>query len=245
MTKPIRVLVSGATGKMGQETVKALTAAEGFLVVGQTSRQDDLTAAIQQSQADVVVDFTVATVAFERALAIIEAGAHPVIGTSGITVEQVEQLKARCAEKKLGGIVAANFAIGAILAMKYAQDCARYFPNVEIIELHHNQKVDAPSGTALRAAELIAAVKAKAAVNPQEKEMVPGARGGRHHDIPVHSIRLPGLLAHQAVMFGDTGEVLTIRHDATNRTAYMPGVCLACRKVMALDHLVYGLEHIL
>jgi 4-hydroxy-tetrahydrodipicolinate reductase len=245
MTKPIRVLVSGATGKMGQETVKALMAAGEFLVVAQTSRQDNLTAAIQQSQADVVVDFTVPAVAFDNALAIIEAGARPVIGTTGISTEQVEQLKARCAEKKLGGIIAPNFAIGAILAMKYAQDCARYFPNVEIIELHHNQKMDAPSGTALRAAELIAAVKTKAAVNLQEKETIPGVRGGRHHEIPIHSVRLPGLLAHQAVMFGDTGEVLTIRHDATNRTAYMPGVCLACRKVMALDHLVYGLEHIL
>lgn len=245
MTRPTRILVNGAAGKMGQETVKALGAAEGFLVVAQAGRQDDLSAIIKQSQAEVVVDFTVPATAFDNALAIIAAGARPVIGTTGISPEQVELLTLRCAEKGLGGIVAPNFAIGALLAMQYAKDCARYFSSVEIIELHHNQKVDAPSGTALRTAELIAAVKAKAPVNEYEEEAIPGARGALYHDIPIHSVRLPGLLAHQMVMFGDTGEVLTIRHDASNRTAYMPGVCLACRKVMELDHLVYGLEHIL
>lgn len=242
---PIRVLINGIAGKMGQETVKAIHQSEELVLAGGTGRNDDLARAILDTQAQVVIDLTTASAAFSNACKIIDAGVHPVIGTSGLLEDQIQELIARCAEKKLGGLVVPNFSIGAVLAMQYARDCARYFPSVEIIELHHNKKADAPSGTAVRTAELIAQVKAKAPVNPAEKELLPGARGAHYKDIPIHSIRLPGLLAHQIVMFGNAGEVLSIQHDVTSREAYMPGVCLACRKVMELDSLKCGLEHVL
>lgn len=244
-TTPIRVLVNGAAGKMGQEAVKAIHDASELVLVGGTGRGDDLTAAILQTQAQVVLDLTTAAVAFENACSIIDAGAHPVIGTSGLFETQVQALAERCAAKKLGGLVIPNFSIGMTLAMQYARDAARYFPSVEIIELHHNQKADAPSGTAVRTAELIAQIKAKAPVNLAEKETLPGARGAHYQDIPIHAVRLPGLLARQLVMFGGAGEVLSIQHDMTDRAAYMPGVCLACRKVVELDSLICGLEYIL
>lgn len=230
---------------MGQHAVKAIQATEDLVLVGQTGRNDDLRAAIAAAKPDVVVDLTTASAAFENTTTIISTGVRPLIGTSGLMENQVQQLAAQCAEKKLGGLIAPNFSIGAVLAMQYARDCARYFPSVEIIELHHTKKADAPSGTAIRTAELIAQVKEKAPVNPAEKEILPGARGAKYHDIPIHSLRLPGFLAHQVVLFGAPGEALAIRHDVTSREAYMPGVCLACRKVMELDKLVYGLEHIL
>jgi 4-hydroxy-tetrahydrodipicolinate reductase len=240
----VRVLVNGAGGKMGQEAVQAIRNAAELELVGETGRQDDLVAAIHKTQAQVVLDVTTASAVFENACKIIDAGAYPVIGTSGLLEEQVQILVARCAHKKIGGLVVPNFSIGAVLAMQYAEDCARYFPSVEIIELHHNQKADAPSGTAIRTAERIAAVKAKAPTHA-EKEVLQGARGALYKDIPIHSIRLPGLLAHQMVLFGNAGEVLTIKHDVTSRAAYMPGICLACARVMRLDALCYGLEHVL
>lgn len=242
---PTRVLVNGAAGNMGREAVKAIQQAEGLVLVGEATRHDDLTQAIAKTKAQVVVDLTTATAAFANASTIIAAGVHPVIGTTGLLESQVEELIKLCAKKNLGGLVAPNFSIGAVLAMQYARDCARYFSSVEIIELHHNKKVDAPSGTAIRTAELIHQVKAKAPVNAAEKEILPGARGANYQDIPIHSVRLPGLLAHQMVMFGGMGETLTIKHDVLNREAYMPGICLACRKVVELNVLVYGLEHIL
>lgn len=242
---PIRVLVNGARGKMGQEAVKAIQGTPGLMIAGESGKADDLKEMIATTSSQVVVDLTTASVAFNNASQIIEADAHPVIGTSGLRKEQVAELIKRCAKKNLGGLIIPNFSIGAVLVMRYARDCARYFPSVEIIELHHNKKADAPSGTALRTAELIAQVKTKAPVETSQEELSPGARGADHHGIPIHSIRLPGLLAHQAVMFGGVGETLTIRHDVSSREAYMPGLCLACRKVVTLDGLMYGLEHVL
>jgi len=244
----IKILVNGARGKMGQETVKAVQQTEGLELVGETGRSDDLTAMIKTTQADVVVDFTTAAAAFTNTCTIIAAGARPVIGSSGLVAEQMAELAQRCKEKKLGGIIAPNFSLGGVLMMRYASDCARYFPDVEIIEQHHANKADAPSGTALRTAELIAAAKELAevsAVPDISHEKFPGVRGGRYQNIPIHSVRLPGLLAHQEVIFGGVGETLTIRHDSFNRISFMPGVCLACHKVMELDHLVVGLEHII
>ena len=244
--KNIRVLVNGAKGRMGQEVVKAVTAAADLELVDQTDLEDDLIARIKASQAQAVVDFTTAAVAFENTLKILEAGVHPVVGTSGLLAEQVAKLQQLAQDKGIGGLIAPNFAIGAVLLMKYAQDAAKYLPDVEVIELHHNRKADAPSGTAVKTAQLIAEARQeipKALV--EEKELFEGARGSEVHGVRVHSLRLPGLVAHQEVIFGGTGETLTIRHDSIHRESFMPGVCLACRKVIGTQQLFYGLEHLL
>lgn len=244
--KNIRVLVNGAKGRMGQEVVKAVTAAADLELVDQTDLGDDLIARIKASQAQAVVDFTTAAVAFENTRKILEAGVHPVVGTSGLLAEQVAELQQLAKDKDIGGLIAPNFAIGAVLLMKYAQDAAKYLPNVEVIELHHNRKADAPSGTAVKTAQLIAEARQeipKALV--EEKELFEGARGSEVHGVRVHSLRLPGLVAHQEVIFGGTGETLTIRHDSIHRESFMPGVCLACRKVIGTQQLFYGLEHLL
>ncbi|MEK9616419.1 MAG: 4-hydroxy-tetrahydrodipicolinate reductase [Deltaproteobacteria bacterium] len=242
----MRVLVNGAKGRMGQEVVKAVTAASDLELVDQTDLGDDLIARIKASQAQAVVDFTTAAVAFENTRKILEAGVHPVIGTSGLLAEQVAELQQLAEDKGIGGLIAPNFAIGAVLLMKYAQDAAKYLPDVEVIELHHNRKADAPSGTAVKTAQLIAEARQeipKALV--EEKELFEGARGSEVHGVRVHSLRLPGLVAHQEVIFGGTGETLTIRHDSIHRESFMPGVCLACRKVIGTQQLFYGLEHLL
>ena len=244
--KNIRVLVNGAKGRMGQEVVKAVTAAADLELVDQTDLGDELIARIKASQAQAVVDFTTAAVAFENTRKILEAGVHPVVGTSGLLAEQVAELQQMAKDKDIGGLIAPNFAIGAVLLMKYAQDAAKYLPDVEVIELHHNRKADAPSGTAVKTAQLIAEARQeipKALV--EEKELFEGARGSEVHGVRVHSLRLPGLVAHQEVIFGGTGETLTIRHDSIHRESFMPGVCLACRKVIGTQQLFYGLEHLL
>ena len=244
--KNIRVLVNGAKGRMGQEVVKAVTVASDLELVDQTDLGDDLIARIKASQAQAVVDFTTAAVAFENTRKILEAGVHPVVGTSGLLAEQVAKLQQLAQDKGIGGLIAPNFAIGAVLLMKYAQDAAKYLPDVEVIELHHNRKADAPSGTAVKTAQLIAEARQeipKALV--EEKELFEGARGSEVHGVRVHSLRLPGLVAHQEVIFGGTGETLTIRHDSIHRESFMPGVCLACRKVIGTQQLFYGLEHLL
>ena len=244
--KNIRVLVNGAKGRMGQEVVKAVTAAADLELVDQTDLGDDLIARIKASQAQAVVDFTTAAVAFENTRKILEAGVHPVVGTSGLLAEQVAELQQLAEDKGIGGLISPNFAIGAVLLMKYAQDAAKYLPDVEVIELHHNRKADAPSGTAVKTAQLIAEARKeipKALV--EEKELFEGARGSEVHGVRVHSLRLPGLVAHQEVIFGGTGETLTIRHDSIHRESFMPGVCLACRKVIGTQQLFYGLEHLL
>jgi len=242
----IRILINGASGKMGQATVKAIEEDNALTLAGTTGRNDNLLNAIKTSNADIVVDFTTAASSFDNAKTIIEAGAHPVIGTSGFLPEHITTLTELCAAKKLGGIIAPNFCIGTVLMMQQARALAQYMPDVEIIEMHHNQKVDAPSGTAMRTAELIAENRtAQPSADPTQKELIKGTRGARYKDIPIHAIRLPGLVAHQSVIFGAPGETLTLRHDTINRSAFMPGVCLACKKVGELDKLVYGLEHLL
>ena len=244
--KKFRVLVNGAKGLMGQEVVKAVTVASDLELVDQTDLGDDLIARIKASQAQAVVDFTTAAVAFENTRKILEAGVHPVVGPSGLLAEQVAKLQQLAQDKGIGGLIAPNFAIGAVLLMKYAQDAAKYLPNVEVIELHHNRKADAPSGTAVKTAQLIAEARKeipKALV--EEKELFEGARGSEVNGVRVHSLRLPGLVAHQEVIFGGTGETLTIRHDSIHRESFMPGVCLACRKVIGTQQLFYGLEHLL
>jgi 4-hydroxy-tetrahydrodipicolinate reductase len=241
----IRVLVNGANGRMGQATVKAISNDPELELVATTGRNDDLAAAIKTHKAQVVVDFTNADAVQESTRIIIASGAHPVVGTSGLLMEQVKEFQAACKEAKLGGIIAPNFSLGAVLLMKHAQEMAKYFEHVEIIEMHHDGKLDSPSGTALRTAEMLAVNFKAAATTKKTKETIPGARGATHHQIPIHSIRLPGLVAHEQVIFGGTGETLTLRHDSIDRISFMPGVCLACKKVLTLDEMVYGLEHVL
>lgn len=242
---PIRILVNGAGGRMGQEAVAAISADPELDLVGEAHRHDDLSQKIKTSDAEVVVDLTVADVAFQNASTIIAAGVHPVIGTSGFNLEQVTELQQRCNQQQLGGIIAPNFSIGAVLMMKFAKEAARYFPDAEIIEMHHNQKQDAPSGTAIKTAFMIAEGREQSPQQLQGKELLPGARGATSEEVPIHSIRLSGLVAHQQVMFGGRSETLTLRHDSIHRDSFMPGVCLSCKAVMELKQLVYGLEHIL
>lgn len=241
----IRILVNGALGKMGQEAVKAIQQDVDLKLVGQTGKTDDLTAAIIQAQADVVVDFTNPLVAYKNALTILNAGSRLVLGTTGVTSEQVQELERICKQQHRGAVIAPNFSIGAVLMMQFAQQSARYYPDVEIIELHHPGKMDAPSGTALKTAEMIAQENKQHKIAKPLKETIPGSRGASSHGIPIHAVRLPGLVANQEIIFGGMGETLKICHNTIHREAFMPGVLLACRKVMKLDHLVYGLEKIL
>lgn len=241
---PVRILVNGAHGRMGQITAKTLADHPDFSLVAATGRHDDLAQAIQDNQPEVVIDFTEPSVVYQNAITIIQSGAHPVIGTTGLRPAQIKKLQAQCQKLKRGGIIAPNFSIGMVLLMKYAQELAKYFPHVEIIEMHHDLKKDCPSGTALHTAEKLATVRHK----PRQRkiqETVAGARGAQYLGIPIHAIRLPGLVAHQQILFGDQGETLTLRHDSIDRQAFMRGVCLACSKVKQLPGLVYGLEAIL
>lgn len=242
---PIKVIVNGAKGRMGQEAAKAIEADPRFELVAQTGRADDLAAEIKKTKADVVVDLTTAESVYENTKTIITAGAHPVIGTTGLHPEQFMELKQLCAQKNLGGIVVPNFSIGAVLMMRYAKDAAKYLPDVEIIEMHHDGKLDAPSGTAIKTAELIHETRKTSPTEKQIKETVPGSRGAVKHDIHIHAVRLPGLVAHQQVLFGGNAETLTIRHDSMHRSCFMPGLLLACEKVKDFDTLMYGLEHLL
>lgn len=237
----IKVIVNGAAGKMGQHSVAAISQDSELELVAQAGREDDLAQLIHDHRADVVVDFTVADCAFDNALCIIENGARPVIGTSGLSQETVDELAKHCEDKKLGGIVAPNFTIGAVLMMKLAQQVAPYYQYAEIVEMHHQHKVDAPSGTATRTAEMMVAANSNF-IHPHMDDI---SRGDDERGVPIHSVRLPGLFTHQSVIFGGEGETLTIKHDCSDRQAAMPGVVLSCKKVMTLDRLVYGLEHIL
>lgn len=242
---PIKILVNGAFGRMGQMTVKTINAQPNFELVGQTGREYDLKKSIKDSNAQVVIDFTHPDSVFHNTSIIIEAGVHPVIGTTGLTTDQIRSFQEKCAKLKLGGIIAPNFSLGAILMMKYAKEIVKYMPRVEIIEMHHANKAESPSGTALRSAEILAEI---APVNQDiktSKEIVSGARGANYHNVPIHAVRLPGFLAHQQIIFGNTGETLTLRHDSIDRESFMPGVCLACEKVVMIDRLVVGLEEIL
>lgn len=242
----IKVLVNGAKGRMGQEVVKAVLADSELELVAQTDFEDDLKAEIIKSKAAVVVDFTTAVSGFKNTKIIIEAGASPVIGTSGFKEDDVKKLQALAAEKKVSGVIAPNFAIGAVLMMQFAQVAAKYLPDVEIIETHHDGKVDSPSGTAIRTAELISQTRAKLQIQTKEEvALIPGARGATHNNIHIHSVRLPGFVAHQEVIFGGKAQTLTIRHDSNHRESFMPGVCLACKEVSKHTQLYYGLEHLL
>jgi 4-hydroxy-tetrahydrodipicolinate reductase len=194
----------------------------------------------------VVVDFSRGEAVAAHAVTALDRGVPLVIGATGIPSEEIAQLRARCAVQEIGVLLAPNFALGAVLMMEFARRAARFFPHVEIIELHHDRKRDAPSGTAARTAHVVAEARGAAPVPAAaETLMVEGARGGSLEGVRVHSVRLPGLVAHQEVLFGGPGQTLTIRHDSTSEESFMPGLILAIQRIGALSRFVEGLEHVL
>ncbi len=241
----IRILINGASGRMGRTTAVAIRHDSGLELVGETQRTDDLKKAIQAKQANVVVDFTNAAVVFENSKKIIEAGAHPVIGTSGLQPNQIKELQEICTKKQLGGIIAPNFCISALLMMRFSEQAAHYFSEIEIVETHHEKKIDAPSSTAIKTAEMIAGARKALPAHKAIHETLSGARGATKDKIPIHSLRLPGFLAKQEVIFGHLGGNLVITHETIDRHAFMPGVILACKKVLGLKELIYGLDTLL
>lgn len=242
---PSRVIVNGAQGKMGRLACETLDKHPDFQLVARLTRGDNLEQAIAKTAAHIVVDLTSAEVVYENAQVIINSGAHPVIGSSGLLDEQIHTLRQDCVKRKIGGLIVPNFSISAVLMMQFAAMAAQYFPDAEIIEAHHPQKLDAPSGTAMKTADMIAAARSHRPEKRIEKALLPGARGAQHHDVPIHSIRLPGVLASQTVMFGNLGETLTITHNTLDRSSFMPGIVLACQRVQQLETLYYGLEHVM
>lgn len=240
----ISTIVNGAKGRMGQLAVQTLSNDLRFNLVAELDQDDDLAAQITATQAQVVIDFTKASMVYENCQTILQTNARPVIGTSGLTTDQVTKLSQLAAAQHLGGIIVPNFSLGAVLMMQFAALAARHLDHVEILEYHHDKKQDSPSGTALRTAEMIAAGKNTITL-PESRQTLPGARGATYEDIAIHAIRLPGLLAHQTVLFGNTGETLSIRHDSLDRSCFAKGIALACEKVIALDTLVVGLEAVL
>jgi 4-hydroxy-tetrahydrodipicolinate reductase len=242
----IRVVVNGALGRMGRATVAAVEAAEDLDLVGRLDVEDDLAAGLRELRPDVTVDFTVPAAAAANLTTILEAGVPAVVGTTGFTPEDLAAAERLCAERSVGAVVAPNFAIGAVLLMRFAAEAARHFARSEILELHHDGKVDAPSGTALRTAELMAESRGGEGEPEIGEESLAGVRGGPGAGgIRIHSARLPGLVAHQEVILGGTGQTLRLRHDTLDRTCFMPGVLLAVRRVRTLSGLVRDLGELL
>ena len=244
MSRRIRVLVNGARGRMGMETLKAVGAAPDLECVGGIDLGDDLAAAIRRARPDAVVDFTRPEDAFRNLRTILQAGARPISGTTGFSTAEI-RAAARVAKKAgLGAAIVPNFALGAALAVHFAREAARSFPSVEILERHHEGKADAPSGTALLAARAIAAVRGARSRGAAESDP-PGSRGADAGGIRVHALRLAGHVAHLEIVFGGPGEVLTVRHDVVDRAAFMPGVLLAIRTVVRSRKFFHGLDMIL
>jgi 4-hydroxy-tetrahydrodipicolinate reductase len=269
----IPVVVNGATGKMGREVVKAIATSSDMTLVAAVDHnpaylgadigeivgcgalevpvlqdlQSVLVMATQEKIQGVMVDFTHPDSVYENVRSAIAYGVRPVVGTTGLSPEQIEELSKFADKASTGCLIIPNFSIGMVLLQQAAISASRYFDHVEIIELHHNQKADAPSGTAIKTAEMLAELGKQ--FNPQqvkETETIAGARGAlMEENIRIHSVRLPGLIAHQEVIFGATGQIYTLRHDTSDRSCYMPGVLLCIRKVTELKNLVYGLEKIL
>lgn len=238
----IRVLINGARGKMGQEAVKAIQADPELKLVGTGQKGDSLRQLILETEAQVVVDLTTPQSVFENTLIVLQAKARPVIGTSGLTESQISSLQKEATKLKIGGIIAPNFSISAVLMIHLAEIAAQFLHRIEIIESHHDGKVDAPSGTALQTAQRLAQARSAAPFMSSEQ---PLARGQFCHQIPIHSIRLPGQVAHQKIWFGSLGETLRIEHDCIERKAFMPGLILCCKKAPFLKQLFYGLDHLL
>jgi len=262
----INIVIAGPRGRMGREAVHLVINENSYNLVAVIDHKydgqllsdiegfsglhipiyTDIKECLQKTNTNVLLDLTTPKFGMFHAKTALEYGVRPVVGTTGFTKENIKELEEICLKNEIGCVIAPNFAIGAVLMMKFAQMAGRYFQDVEIIELHHDQKLDAPSGTAVKTAEMIAEVRTmKKQGHQQEKEIMTGARGAEYEGMHIHSVRLPGLIAHQQVMFGSEGQTLTIRHDSYNRTSFMSGVKLAVDTVINLDTLVYGLENIL
>ncbi|NLG86936.1 MAG: 4-hydroxy-tetrahydrodipicolinate reductase [Firmicutes bacterium] len=261
-----RIVVSGANGRVGREIVKAVLTDPSLELVGAVGHENglgqdvgllvglqptgiklssNLFETIERTGAEVVVDFTRPAVVKDNLKAIAQAKAHAVIGTTGITEADIPEIATWYREQGVNAVISPNFAIGAVLLLKFAQQAARFFPHVEIIETHHDQKLDAPSGTAIKYAEVIARAADKCYAAPTKVEKIPHVRGGDLANIKIHSLRLPGFVAHHAIVFGGLGQSLTLKHDSISRESFVPGVLLAIEKVQQLDGVVYGLEHLL
>ncbi|MBS4176581.1 4-hydroxy-tetrahydrodipicolinate reductase [Lederbergia citrea] len=266
MANPIKIIVAGPRGRMGKEAVMLVNNTPEFELVAVIDRRNngvmlsdldgfsnmnvriysDVEECFQNVEADVLIDLTIPETGYIHTKTALSYGVRPVVGTTGFTKEELEELKELAEEKEIGCIIAPNFAIGAILMMKFSQMAAKYFDNVEIIEMHHDQKLDAPSGTAVKTAEMISENRSSQKQgHHDEQETISGARGADYEGMRIHSVRLPGLVAHQQVLFGADGQSLTIRHDSYNRASFMSGVKVSVETVMTLNTLVYGLEHIL
>ena len=263
----IKVAIAGARGKMGIEAVHTMMKKDGMTLVAAYDYKQvannlneldlfpahynvpiytDFAQLVADTKPDVLIDLTNPHAVYKHTKEALVHNVRPVVGTTGFTDEQLAELTALAKDKALGCIIAPNFAIGAILMMKFAKEAAKYLPDVEIIEMHHDRKLDAPSGTGIKTAQMISEVRAaKQQGHPDEKETHVGARGADFDGMRVHSVRLPGLVAHQQVMFGGEGQLLTIRHDSLNRDSFMGGVAFCVENVMELDHLVYGLENLI
>lgn len=258
----IRVVVAGAAGRMGRQVLAAVSSEPDMELVGgvdvregrvpiDAERTDgflevtrDLASSLTRLRPDVMVDFTHPAAVMGNVRTALGMGVRCVVGTTGLGAQDIDEIDQLCRKNGIGAVVAPNFAIGAVLMMKFAEMASRYFHAAEIIELHHDRKIDAPSGTAIKTAQGMARVdrgQAEAAAGSEE----PLARGESVGGVRIHSVRLPGLVAHQEVLFGGPGQVLTIRHDSISRESFMPGVMLAIRRVMGLDHAVFGLENLL
>lgn len=248
MTEVTRVGVLGARGKMGSTVVTAVNNAVGMEVVAALDLGDSLDALVA-NKADVVVDFTTPDAVMGNLEFVINNGIHAVVGTTGFDDSRIATLRSLLSKKpSVGVLIAPNFGLGAILMMEFAKKAAPLFESVEIVELHHPNKVDAPSGTAKRTAELIAQSRREANSAPMPdatKEGLAGARGANVGGVPIHSVRARGFVAHQEVIFGGVGETLTIRHDSLDRQSFMPGVLLGISKVVNVSGLTFGLENFL
>ncbi|MDJ0676425.1 MAG: 4-hydroxy-tetrahydrodipicolinate reductase [Calothrix sp. MO_167.B42] len=271
---PIPIVVNGAAGKMGREVIKAVAQAADMNLVGAidttpehqgkdagelagleepleipiTNQLEPMLAfASQEKQIGVMVDFTHPDSVYDNIRSAIAYGIRPVVGTTGLSPEQLQELANFADKASTGCLVIPNFSIGMVLLQQAAVTASQYFEHVEIIELHHNHKADAPSGTAIKTAQMLAEMgKTFNVPVVEETENLPGAKGCQGGEgIRIHSVRLPGLVAHQEVIFGAPGQIYTLRHDTSDRACYMPGVLLAIRKVLELKSLVYGLEKIL
>jgi len=266
MSDTIKVVFSGVCGRMGLAILRGIIDAEGIQVVGAVDRcrlgeniglllggekrgvvvSDDLDQVLASSGADVMLDFTVPEAVAGNIRLALKNRVASVIGTTGLTEKDLAEISELSAQSGRPVFIVPNFAIGAVLMMRFAQEASRFMPHVEIIELHHDQKLDAPSGTALKTLEMMA--EARMAVPqgaPGETEKIPGSRGGNYQGMRVHSVRLPGLVAHQEVLFGGIGQTLSIRHDSISRDSFIPGVLLALRQVHRLTGLVSGLEKVM
>ncbi|MGS0764696.1 4-hydroxy-tetrahydrodipicolinate reductase [Syntrophomonas curvata] len=266
MAEKIRVIITGALGRMGLETAKAIAGDEDMQLVGlvdirakgeklsQLSElkeldvkiENDLDRVIEKTRPQAMIDFTNPQAVFNNARTALKNKITCVIGTTGLNEVELRQLEKLAVDNRTGLAIIPNFAIGAVLMMKFAREAAQYFPDVEIIELHHDQKMDAPSGTAIKTAELINESRSsRAPRNIREYEKIAGCRGGNVDQVRIHSIRLPGLIAHQEVIFGGAGQTLKIRHDSMDRAGFMPGVVMVVKKMMNRPGLVYGMENLL